>query len=67
MAERDFVDDQKRYKKTKMFLFRKNTKTDKTSVKEASVYSDVTSTLGFMFAFFAILRGTPYVLSKLGY
>ena len=50
-----------------MFLFRKNTKTDKTSVKEASVYSDVASTLGFMFTFFAILRGTPYVLSKLGY
>jgi hypothetical protein len=58
---------QKRYKKKKMFLFRKNTKTDKTSVKEASVYSDVASTLGFMFTFFAILRGTPYVLSKLGY
>ena len=51
----------------KMFLFRKSSKTDKTTAKEASVYSDVASTLGFMFSFFAIIRMTPVILHRLGY
>jgi hypothetical protein len=50
-----------------MFLFRKSSKTDKTTAKEASVYSDVASTLGFMFSFFAIIRMTPVILHRLGY